>query len=100
MALNGGPTFKLNEAASLMVHCKDQAEIDYFHEKLGEGGDKSKQACGWVHDKFGLSWQIVPEGMMHMTGSEDKAAAARAFGAMMGMTKINIDELWKAFKGE
>ena len=83
-----------------MVHCKDKAEVDYFWEKLGEGGDPSKQACGWLNDKYGLSWQIVPEGMMKMTGSEDKDAAKRAFSAMMDMKKLDVDELHKAYRGE
>ena len=100
MALNGGPAFDFNQAVSFMVHCKDQAEVDYFWEKLGEGGDASKQACGWVSDKYGMSWQIVPDGMIQMTGSDDKEAARRAFTAMMGMTKLDVEALWKAFRGE
>ena len=100
MALNGGPHFTFNQAVSFMVNCEDQAELDYFWEKLGEGGDVSKQQCGWVNDKFGLSWQVVPNGMMEMTGSSDRAAAKRAFAAMMEMKKIDIATLQKAFRGE
>ena len=63
VALNGGPHFKFNEAVSFEVPCDDQAEVDYYWEKLGEGGDPAAQQCGWLKDKFGLSWQVVPRGM-------------------------------------
>ena len=65
-ALNGGPLFKFNEAVSFQVNCKTQDEIDYYWERLGEGGDPKAQQCGWLKDKYGLSWQVVPEGMEEM----------------------------------
>ena len=68
MALNGGPLFKFNEAISLMIDCKTQADIDYYWEKLSEGGDHSAQQCGWLKDKFGLSWQVVPSILPEMVG--------------------------------
>jgi predicted 3-demethylubiquinone-9 3-methyltransferase (glyoxalase superfamily) len=97
VALNGGPLFKFNEAVSLMVQCKDQAEIDYFWEKLGEGGDPKKQACGWLADKYGLSWQIVPARMDEFMAGEDAEGRKRAFGSMMDMTKLDIDKLEGAY---
>jgi len=100
VALNGGPLFKFSEAVSLMVRCKDQDEIDYFWEKLGEGGDPAKQECGWLGDKYGLSWQVVWDSWGSMVGSKDRAAADRSFAAMMKMKKIDIAEMTKAFEGK
>ncbi len=99
-ALNGGPQFKLSEAVSFQVDCADQEELDYYWEKLGEGGDPSCQQCGWLKDKFGLSWQIVPEMMAEMMTHPDKAKMTRAFGAMMEMKKLDIAALQRAFDGE
>jgi len=98
-ALNGGPVFKFNEAISLQVMCKTQAEIDYYWEKLSEGGDDSAQACGWLKDKFGLSWQVVPTGMARMLKDPSSKATERAFGAMMQMKKLDIAKLEAAYKG-
>jgi predicted 3-demethylubiquinone-9 3-methyltransferase (glyoxalase superfamily) len=98
MALNGGPYFKFNEATSQVVNCEDQKEIDYFWEKLGAGGDPKAQQCGWLKDKFGLSWQIVPMVMDKIFATADKAAAERAMSAMLKMKKLNITELEKAAK--
>ena len=99
MALNGGPLFKFNEAISLEVRCKDQAEVDYFWEKLGAGGDPKAQACGWLKDKYGLSWQVVPDGFEEMMEDTSSPGARRAFGAMMEMKKLDLAALKKAYKG-
>ena len=98
-ALNGGPAFKFNEAISLQVLCSTQAEIDYYWEKLGEGGDPKAQACGWLKDKFGLSWQIAPAGWAKLYNSSNPKAAERAFAAMMQMKKLDIAKLKAAYKG-
>jgi predicted 3-demethylubiquinone-9 3-methyltransferase (glyoxalase superfamily) len=98
-ALNGGPLFKFDEAVSLQVMCRTQAEIDYYWARLSEGGDASAQACGWLKDKFGLSWQIVPAGMARMMKDPKSKATERAFGAMMQMKKLDIAQLEAAFKG-
>src|SRR6476661_363746 len=82
LVLNGGPIFKFNEAISFQVYCETQEEVDYYWEKLSEGGDKKAQQCGWLKDKFGASWQIVPRGMAEMLAG-DPAKARRAFEAMM-----------------
>ena len=100
MGINGGPHFHFNEAVSFMVHCKDQAEVDYYWDKLGEGGDKTKRRCGWLADKFGLSWQIVPDELSELLNSPEKEKRDRAYSAMMRMEKLDVDELRKAFNGE
>jgi predicted 3-demethylubiquinone-9 3-methyltransferase (glyoxalase superfamily) len=96
--INGGPAFTFDEAVSFLVNCKDQAEIDYYWDTLiGDGGEPSQ--CGWLKDKFGLSWQIVPEGMDKLFTDEDKSKAERAMRAMLGMKKIDIAEIEKAAAG-
>lgn len=98
MALNGGPQFKFNEAVSFYANCKDQAEVDYYWEKLtADGGEESM--CGWLRDKFGLSWQIVPEALGRLVGGPDKAGANRAMQAMLQMQKIVVADLEKAYAG-
>jgi predicted 3-demethylubiquinone-9 3-methyltransferase (glyoxalase superfamily) len=99
MALNGGPLFKFNEAVSLMILCDTQAEIDYYWEKLSEGGDASAQACGWLKDKFGLSWQVTPRTAMRLWKDPKSPATERAFLAMMDMKKLDIAKLEAAYKG-
>ena len=99
-ALNGGPVFKFNEAVSFQVMCRTQQEIDYFWEKLGAGGDPSAQQCGWLKDRYGLSWQVVPEGMEEMLKDERSPAAERARNAWLGMKKSDIEELRRAHAGE
>ena len=99
-ALNGGPQFKFNEAISLQVICKTQAEIDYYWEKLSEGGDPKAQMCGWLKDRFGLSWQVAPEAMQKMLKDEESPAAERAFAAMMKMKKLDLAALRAAFRGK
>ncbi|HYD86458.1 MAG TPA: VOC family protein [Vitreimonas sp.] len=97
-ALNGGPHFRFDEAISFVIDCKDQAEVDYYWAALLEGGGKESQ-CGWLKDKFGLSWQVVPRQLIELSTSPDKAQNARVFGAMMKMVKIDVAELERAAKG-
>lgn len=94
MNLNGGDAgFKFNEATSFVVYCDTQEEIDYFWERLGEGGDPKAQQCGWLKDKYGVSWQITPPLLDELIASHDKETAAKAMRAMLKMKKINIQEL-------
>jgi predicted 3-demethylubiquinone-9 3-methyltransferase (glyoxalase superfamily) len=94
IALNGGPQFKFTEAISLLVNCKDQEEIDYYWEKLATGGQEVQ--CGWLKDRFGLSWQVVPQNFSELISPKDPAKAGRAMKAMMQMTKIDIAALRNA----
>lgn len=98
-ALNGGPMFKFNEAISLQVPCKTQEEIDYYWSALTADGGAESQ-CGWLKDKYGLSWQITPKRLIELTTSSDRPAAARATQAMLKMRNINIAELEKAYAGD
>ena len=96
IAFNGGPHYKLTEAVSLMVHCETQDEVDYFWDKLtADGGEPSR--CGWLKDKFGLSWQIIPQALVTLMGDKDPARAGRVVQAMLGMSKIDIAGLQKAY---
>lgn len=98
MALNGGPQFKFNESVSFFVTCADQAEVDYFWNTMtADGGEESK--CGWLKDKFGLSWQIVPKQLFETLAGPDRAGAQRAMQAMMGMRKLVVADLQKAYAG-
>ena len=99
-ALNGGPHFKFNEAVSFQIMCRDQEEVDYYWKRLGEGGDPKAQQCGWLKDKYGLSWQVVPTGMVEMLNDPDREKADRAMEAMLQMKKLDIAELNRAFEGE
>jgi predicted 3-demethylubiquinone-9 3-methyltransferase (glyoxalase superfamily) len=96
-ALNGGPIFKFNEAVSFQVLCESQEEVDYYWNKLSEGGDKNAQQCGWLKDKFGLSWQIVPTEMIEMLKDEDAAKSQRVMTAVLQMRKIDIATLRQAY---
>ena len=98
-ALNGGPAFEFNEAVSLQVNCDTQEEIDNYWEKLSAGGDPAAQQCGWVKDRFGLSWQIVPTVMDAFYKDEKSAGAQRVMEAMLTMKKLNIAELRRAYEG-
>ena len=98
-ALNGGPVFKFNEAISLQVDCESQEEVDFYWSKLGEGGDPAAQQCGWIKDKYGLSWQIVPRVLLEMIADPDKVKSQRVFAAMLSMKKLDIAALRKAFEG-
>jgi predicted 3-demethylubiquinone-9 3-methyltransferase (glyoxalase superfamily) len=96
IALNGGPKFKFTEAISFFVSCKTQKEIDYFWEKLSAGGEKSR--CGWLKDKFGVSWQIVPPILGDLLGAEDAGVSDRVMQAMLKMRKLDIKKLKAAAK--
>jgi predicted 3-demethylubiquinone-9 3-methyltransferase (glyoxalase superfamily) len=98
-ALNGGPMFKFSEAVSLQVMCDTQAEIDRLWEKLGAGGDPKAQQCGWLKDKFGLSWQIVPAILSELLADPDTTRTARAMRAMLQMNKLEIAQLQAAYDG-
>lgn len=98
IALNGGPMFKFTEAISLSVDCEDQAEVDHLWSKLVEGGSPSQ--CGWLKDRFGLSWQIIPRGLQELLAGDDPAASRRAVDAMMRMTKLDIEKLRQAYNGQ
>ena len=98
-ALNGGPHFTFNEAVSFQVLCDTQEEIDYYWEKLGEGGDPKARQCGWLKDRFGLSWQVVPRNMDAMFDDPESDGYRRAFAAMLGMKKLDIAELERAHSG-
>ncbi len=93
-ALNGGPEFKFTEAISLVVHCKTQEEVDYFWEKLSEGGEKIE--CGWLKDKFGLAWQIVPDSFLELLSDNDPQRTQKVMKAMMQMKKLDIQKLKQA----
>ncbi|MEO5641883.1 MAG: VOC family protein [Bacteroidia bacterium] len=99
LALNGGPVFKFNEAISFIINCGNQGEIDYYWEKLSAGGDEKAQQCGWLKDKFGLSWQIVPQVLAEMMSAPDKEKSERVMGAMLEMKKLNIEKLKEAYNG-
>lgn len=97
-ALNGGPIFPFTEAVSFQIECADQAEVDRYWEALVQGGGSYSQ-CGWLKDRFGLSWQVVPKGFVEMMESGNPAGIQRAMSAMMGMVKLDIAELQRAFDG-
>jgi predicted 3-demethylubiquinone-9 3-methyltransferase (glyoxalase superfamily) len=100
LALNGGPVFKFTEAVSLIVYCDTQEEIDYYWEKLSEGGDDEAKQCGWLKDKYGLSWQITPKILTGMFLDAESERSERVMKAMMQMKKLDIAELERAFSGE
>lgn len=98
-AMNGGPLFKFSQAISLAVECEDQAEVDKYWDKLvGEGGQA--QPCGWLLDKYGLAWQIVPKQLQTFLSGPDALASGRAMEAMLKMTKLNVADLERAYNGE
>ena len=99
-ALNGGPEFKFNEAISFQIDCETQEQVDYYWTKLSEGGDDRAQQCGWLKDKYGLSWQVVPTVLPEMLKDPDPAKAGRAMKAMLQMKKLDIDELKRAYAGQ
>jgi predicted 3-demethylubiquinone-9 3-methyltransferase (glyoxalase superfamily) len=97
VGINGGPLFQFSEAISLAVNCADQDEVDHYWEKLSDGG--SEGPCGWLKDRYGLSWQVVPEGMDEVFADPDPARADRAMKAMLGMRKLDVAELRRAADG-
>jgi predicted 3-demethylubiquinone-9 3-methyltransferase (glyoxalase superfamily) len=96
-AINGGPEFTFDEAVSFLINCANQKEVDYYWEKLTEGGEEVQ--CGWLKDKYGLSWQVVPSGMEEALNDPDPARSERAMKAMLGMKKIDIAALHAAADG-
>jgi predicted 3-demethylubiquinone-9 3-methyltransferase (glyoxalase superfamily) len=100
LALNGGPIFKFTEAISFIVNCETQKELDRLWEKLSEGGDEKSQQCGWLKDRYGVSWQIVPSVLGKMLQGKDAGKAERVMKAMLQMKKINIKTLKQAYAPE
>jgi predicted 3-demethylubiquinone-9 3-methyltransferase (glyoxalase superfamily) len=98
VGINGGPQFKFDEAMSLQINCKDQDEVDYFWEKLTADGGKESM-CGWLTDKFGVSWQVTPEGMDEVFADADPEKAKRAMAAMLKMGKLDVEALRQAAEG-
>lgn len=98
MAINGGKSFKFSEAVSFIINCKTQEEVDHYWEKLTEGGDEKAQICGWLKDKYGLSWQVVPIVLDEMLSDKDPEKAERVMKAMLEMKKIEISGLKKAYE--
>jgi predicted 3-demethylubiquinone-9 3-methyltransferase (glyoxalase superfamily) len=96
--INGGPEFTFSEAVSFLIPCEDQAEVDYYWEKLTDGGEEVQ--CGWCRDKYGLSWQVVPKGMDELFSDPDPTKATRAMQAMFGMKKLDLAVLQRAAAGE
>jgi len=99
VALNAGPTFKLDEAFSFVIDCDGQEEVDHYWNALTADGGQESQ-CGWLKDRFGLSWQVTPRQLIEATTSPDREAAGRAFQAMMGMQKIDVAKIQAAFEGK
>lgn len=97
VALNGGPHFKFNEAISFIVNCETQDEVDYYWDKLSQGGDEKAQMCGWLKDKFGVSWQVVPTVAVDMLHDKDRGKANKVMAAFLKMKKIDISALREAY---
>ena len=98
-ALNGGPVFKFNEAISFQVNCETQEEVDSYWDKLSKGGDEKAQQCGWLKDKYGVSWQVVPSVLPEMISDSDPEKSGRVMEAMLRMKKIDIGALKRAYAG-
>jgi predicted 3-demethylubiquinone-9 3-methyltransferase (glyoxalase superfamily) len=98
LALNGGPIFKFNEAISFQVYCETQEEVDYYWQKLSEGGDEKAQQCGWLKDKYGVSWQIVPTVLFKMLKDKDTKKSDRVMMVMLQMHKLDINILRQAYE--
>jgi predicted 3-demethylubiquinone-9 3-methyltransferase (glyoxalase superfamily) len=98
-ALNGGPVFMFNEAISFQVDCQTQEEVDHYWDGLSAGGDEKAQQCGWLKDKYGVSWQVVPRVLRELIGDTDPEKSARAMQAMLQMKKLNISELQRVARG-
>jgi predicted 3-demethylubiquinone-9 3-methyltransferase (glyoxalase superfamily) len=99
-ALNGGPAFTFNEAVSLQIICDTQQDVDYYWDKLSKGGDPKAQMCGWLKDKYGLSWQVVPKIMSQLFADHESPTAQRVMEAMLRMKKMDIAEIERAAAGE
>lgn len=99
IALNGGPAFTFNEAVSFVINCGSQDEVDYYWDKLSEGGDATAQVCGWLKDKYGVSWQVVPSQLNEMLDNADTAKVERVTRALLEMKKMDLEELQKTYEG-
>lgn len=99
MALNGGSQFKFNEAVSFQIYCQTQEEVDHYWSKLSDGGDLAAQQCGWLKDKYGLAWQVIPAVLLEMLDDLNREKADRAMSAMLQMKKLDIAELQQAYNG-
>jgi predicted 3-demethylubiquinone-9 3-methyltransferase (glyoxalase superfamily) len=99
VALNGGPMFKFNEAISFRVNCETQEEVNHYWDELSQGGDEKAQMCGWLKDKYGVSWQIVPPVLIEMINDPDSEKSERVMEAMLQMKKIDIEKLNRAYAG-
>jgi predicted 3-demethylubiquinone-9 3-methyltransferase (glyoxalase superfamily) len=97
VALNGGPLFHFSEAVSFIINCADQEEVDYYWDNLSEGGDPKAQQCGWLKDKFGISWQIIPAEMIDLLTDPDTLKSQKVMAAMLPMKKIDLETLKQAF---
>jgi predicted 3-demethylubiquinone-9 3-methyltransferase (glyoxalase superfamily) len=95
VALNGGPEFTFNEAVSFQINCADQDEVDYYWDKLGDGGEHGP--CGWLKDQYGLSWQVIPEAFLQLVSDPDPAKSQAVMSAMLGMKKLVVSELQEAY---
>jgi predicted 3-demethylubiquinone-9 3-methyltransferase (glyoxalase superfamily) len=100
LALNGGPVFRFNEAVSFVVDCETQAELDHYWSALSAGGDPAAQQCGWLKDRFGVSWQVVPARIAAMMADPDRARSERVMAAIMPMKKLDIARLEQAYAGQ
>jgi predicted 3-demethylubiquinone-9 3-methyltransferase (glyoxalase superfamily) len=98
-ALNGGPIFKFNEAISFQVSCENQAEVDHYWDKLSQGGDPQAQQCGWLKDKYGVSWQVVPRVLPEMLTDPNPEKSQRVMTALLQMKKLDIEKLKRAYAG-
>ena len=96
-ALNGGPVFKFNEAISFQISCETQEEVDHYWEELSAGGDERAQQCGWLKDRYGVSWQVVPRVLIEMISDSDHEKSGRVMEAMLRMKKLDIEELQRAY---
>lgn len=98
-ALNGGPQFKFNEAISFQIGCETQDEVDYFWQQLSAGGDDSAQACGWLKDRYGVSWQVIPTALSAMIADPDTRKSQSVMQTLLRMKKLDLSELQRAYKG-
>lgn len=98
-ALNGGPHFRFNEAISLQVLCDNQEEVDHYWDCLGEGGPQHARQCGWLKDRYGLSWQVVPKRLLELMASGEAPRVARMYAAMLQMKKLDVAALEQAYRG-
>ena len=96
-ALNGGPVFRFNEAISFQVYCDSQEEVDYYWTRLSAGGDETAQQCGWLKDRYGVSWQVVPTALIEMLTDADPEKSGKATEAMLKMKKIDIEQIRQAY---